>query len=85
MQWLELGLREALMRDGKRMIEELLNNRHLLPDQEPPKPLESRYVNRRLKVETLFGPIELRRSYYHHRKSRHGRFPLEFGLWRVFA
>jgi hypothetical protein len=77
MQWLELGLREALMRDGKRMIEELLNNRHLLPDQEPPKPLESRYVNRRLKVETLFGPIELRRSYYHHRKSRHGRFPLD--------
>jgi hypothetical protein len=80
MQWFEVGLRDALLRDGRRMIQALLNDRQLLPDQAPAKPLETRYVNRVLQVETLFGRIQLRRSYYHHRKSGHGRFPLDEAL-----
>jgi hypothetical protein len=80
MQWLETGLRDALLRDGRNLIEALFNDRQLLPDHTPAKPLETRHGNRILQAETLFGCVQLRRSYYHHRKSRHGRFPLDEAL-----
>jgi hypothetical protein len=75
MQWFEVGLRDALLRDGRRMIEALLNDRQLLPDHPSAKPLETRHANRLLEVQTFFGRIKLRRSYYHHRKNGHGHFP----------
>ena len=62
------------------MVEQMLNDRTLLPDDEPPKPFETRYKDRKHRVQTLFGPIVLRRSYYHHRKSGTGRSPLDEAL-----
>lgn len=76
-QWLELGLRDALLRDGQRMLQALLNDRLLLPDDEPARALEVRYTQRAHRVQTLFGPISLKRSYYHHKRNGHGRCPLD--------
>jgi hypothetical protein len=68
------------MRDGQRLLQDLLNDRTLLPDDEPARPLEVRYARRKHKVHTLFGPIVLKRSYYHHQRNGHGRCPLDENL-----
>lgn len=59
------------------MLQALLNDRTLVPDDEPARALETRYRQRPIRVQTLFGPITLKRSYYHHKRSRHGRCPLD--------
>lgn len=74
-EWLEQGLRDALLRDGQRIISALYNDRSLLPDEEKPLPFEVIHRNRR--IHTLFGRIELRRNYHHHVKSGTGRCPLD--------
>lgn len=80
MQWFEPGLRAACMEDARRMVEALLNDRALLPDDAPARPLETRHDNRPHRVQTLFGPVRLRRSYYHHVPSHTGRCPLDEAL-----
>lgn len=77
---MERELKAALLRDGQRMIEALLNNRDLVPDDEPARPHETRHRHRVHHVQTLFGPIKLKRSYYHHRCAKHGRCPLDEAL-----
>ena len=79
-EWIETGLREALLRDGQRIIAELYNDRELLPDSEPPAAFESIHRNRIRTIHSLFGPLELRRNYLHHAKSGGGRFPLDEAL-----
>jgi hypothetical protein len=76
-EWIEVGLREALMRDGNAIIADLYNDRELLPDDAAPAPLESVHHNRERNVHTLFGRITLHRRYLHHARSGHGRFPLD--------
>ena len=78
--WLETGLRDALFRDARLIVEELLNDRALVWDQEPPAPLETLYRDRARQVQTLFGPIELRRRYYYHTLAHTGRYPLDEAL-----
>ena len=74
---MEQGLRDALLRDGNRLIAVIYNDRTLLPDDEEPLPFETVHRNRSRSVETLFGTIELRRHYHHHVKSGTGRCPLD--------
>lgn len=62
------------------MVEELLNDRSLIADEQPPRPRENLYRDRRRGVQTLFGAIELSRRYYHHSASRTGRCPLDEAL-----
>ena len=62
------------------MVEELFNDRHLIPDDTPPLPGETVHQDRRIKVETLFGTIELKRRYLHHANSHSGRAPLDLTL-----
>lgn len=69
-----------MLSDARRMVEQMLNDRALLPDDAPPKPFETRYKDRKHRVQTLFGPIVLSRSYYHHSKSSSGRCPLDEAL-----
>lgn len=76
-EWIEQGLRDALLRDGKRIIAALYNDRALLPDDEEPLPFEVIHRNRSRNIHTLFGRIELRRNYHHHVKSGTGRCPLD--------
>jgi len=86
-EWIEQGLRDALMRDGKRIIAALYNDRALLPDDEIALPFETIHRKRTRRVHTLFGRIELRRNYHHHFKSGTGRCPLDdlLGLEGAFS
>lgn len=76
-EWIEQGLRDALLLDGRRLVAALYNDRTVLPDEEEPRPFETIHRNRPRRVDTLFGPIELRRNYHHHTKSGTGRCPMD--------
>ncbi len=62
------------------MVEELLNDRQLVPDDAVPLPGETVHRNRAIPVHTLFGTITLKRRYFHHAKSHSGRAPLDLAL-----
>ena len=62
------------------MIETLLNDRELVPDNETPRPLETLHRNRPRGVQTLFGPIKIKRCYFRHREAKNGRAPLDEAL-----
>ena len=49
----------------------------MLPDDEQPRPFETRYRNRTRRIHTLFGKIQLQRNYHYHTKTHHGRCPLD--------
>jgi hypothetical protein len=78
-QWLELGLREALQRDGRRALEELFNDSNWRVKEDQTRPGEKCYAARPLTVDTLFGPLCLRRNYYTGGQGR-GRAPLDEAL-----
>jgi hypothetical protein len=86
-QWLEEELRAVLHRDACHLLQRLLGDPELFPDEEPARALEKRYPQRPRRVQTLFGPVELRRSYYHHHPSHTGRCPLDekLGLVESFS
>lgn len=65
------------MRDGRRLVEQLYNDRELLPDTDEAKPLEIRYLNRPIKVVTIFGEVCLKRNYHYHTKAKSGYAPLD--------
>ena len=64
-------------RDACRMVENLLNDRDLIPDNAPRQDLETVYRSRTRSVQTLFGPIHLTRNYHYHTKAKSGRFPID--------
>jgi len=78
--WLETGLRDALFRDARKMIEDLLNDRSLISDQQTARPHETVHARRPLQVQTLFGPITLTRNYHYHAKAKTGYAPLDHTL-----
>ena len=59
------------------MIQALLNDRQLIPEDEPARLHETALRNRKVRVQTLFGPIQLKRTYYYHARAEHGRCPLD--------
>lgn len=73
-------MRDALFRDARALIEELFNDRRLVPDVAAARPLETIYEDRPCQVQTLFGVITLRRRYYYHTKAHTGRCPLDHAL-----
>ena len=66
--------------DARRIIENLLNDRSLVADNESARSLEIIYHARPRQVDTLFGVVELRRNYYYHVKAHTGRYPLDEAL-----
>ena len=78
-QWLELGLREALQRDGRQALEELFNDPSWRVEEDRTRPGEKCYAARSTTVDTLFGPLCLRRNYYTDGQGR-GRAPLDEAL-----
>ena len=78
-QWLELGLREALQRDGRRALEDLLNDAHWRVEGDHVRPEEKCYAARPNEVGSLFGEVVLRRNYYTDGKGG-GRAPLDEAL-----
>ena len=73
-------MRDALLRDGNRLVAALYNDRSIFPDDEPRRQLETCYEQRGRSVQTLFGEVLLKRRYYHHRPSGTGRYPLDEAL-----
>lgn len=83
MEAVELGLREALFKDARALLQALYRQPDLnLPDHAS-RPGEKCHRDRPKTVQTLFGPIELRRAYFYHRASHTGRAPLDQALGLV--
>lgn len=78
-QWLELGIREAILRDGRRALEDLLNDANWRVEQDQARPGEKCYRARPNEVGSLFGEVILHRNYYTDGKGG-GRAPLDEAL-----
>lgn len=80
LDWVETGLREALLKDGRRCLESLLNDPTLPVPQDASRPGEKCTTGVARQIETLFGPVNLQRAYYHAAAAGHGRYPLDQAL-----
>lgn len=72
METLENGLRAALLKDGCRILEALLNQRGALGTY---RPVGQLHENRTRQVQSLLGGFELRRGYY--QTDENGYFPMD--------
>jgi hypothetical protein len=79
-EWLELGLRAAMMADATEILEMLLNSASLRVRGDAKRPGEKCAGRHRKEVQTLFGTIALERNYYYDAASHAGRFPLDEAL-----
>ena len=78
--WVETGLREALLKDGRRLLEHLLNDSALPIPDDTSRPGEKCTAAVSREVETLFGKLTLRRNYYYAPQTGTGRYPLDSAL-----
>jgi hypothetical protein len=74
-----LGIREALRQDGRRALEDLLNDAHWRVEGDEVRPCEKCYAARPNEVSSLFGEVVLRRNYYTDGQGG-GRAPLDEAL-----
>lgn len=79
----ELGLREALFKDGRRLLEELYARAGLAIPDNASGPGEKCHPNRQLQMRSLFGPVTLRRNYFYNPATGTGRFALDEALGLV--
>ena len=77
---LEEKLRQALQQDARRCLEELLNDPSVHVPGDQTQPGESCHAQRVNAVDSLFGPLSLRRNYYSRRDGTGGRVPLDESL-----
>ena len=77
---LEEKLRQALQRDARRCLEELLNDPAVHVPGDQTQPGESCHAQRVNTVDSLFGPLTLKRNYYSRRDGTGGRIPLDESL-----
>jgi hypothetical protein len=80
MEWLEFGLREAMQKDARSLVEGLLNDPALRVANDQARAGEKCYPHRSKVIETLFGAVELQRRYYYGASASEGRFPLDDAL-----
>ncbi len=78
-QWLELGIRQALLQDGRQALEDLLNDPHWRVEADHAGPGEKGYTARPNQVDSLFGEVTLRRNYYTDGEGG-GRAPMDEAL-----
>ena len=76
---MELGIRQALVRDGRGALEELLNDANWRVEADQARPGEKCYAGRSNQVDSLFGPVVSRRNYYTDGQGG-GRAPLDEAL-----
>jgi len=78
-----LGLRNALLKDGRALLEKLVQSvAQTVPDAQAQKG-EKCHANRPRGVETIFGSIDLKRDYLYSPKDKQGRCPLDDALGLV--
>ena len=80
---IELGLREALLKDGRRLLEQLYAQAELSVPDNASLPGEKSHPNRKLPMHSIFGVVELRRHYFYSPATGMGRFPLDEALGLV--
>jgi len=83
----ELGLREALFKDGRALLEELYNQPGLRVPGDASRPGEKCHPDRAKDIQTLFGTITVRRPYFYDPARQTGRFPFDqaLGLIQSFS
>jgi hypothetical protein len=80
---IELGLREALLKDGRRLLEHLYAQAELFVPENASRPGEKCHPQRKLRMHSIFGIVELRRDYFYALAEGTGRFPLDEALGLV--
>lgn len=85
---MEEGLRAALLQDGCRLLERLLEDPDLPIAGKDPRPGEKHHPARAREIQTALGPVVLQRSYFYRPASGEesggqGRFPLDEALGLV--
>ena len=80
---IELGLREALLKDGRRLLEGLFESGALNIPENASRPGEKCHSNRALKAKSIFGVLNLRRNYFYNEATGQGRAPLDQALGLV--
>lgn len=76
----ELGLRQALLQDGRALLEQLVQSVADEFGQDQAHPGEKCHAERPRGVETIFGGIELKRDYLYSPKDKQGRCPVDQAL-----
>ena len=79
----ELGLREALFKDARRVLEQLYSQPGLQVPDNTSRPGEKCHPERVKDIHTLFGPIQISRNYFYHPATQTGRSPLDQALGLV--
>lgn len=80
---IELGLREALLKDGRRLLEQLYAQSELSVPDQARRPGEKCHPKRTLPMRSIFGIVELCRPYFYSPAQGTGRFPLDEALGLV--
>lgn len=77
LDWVETGLREALLKDGRRWLESLLNDPSLPLPEDASRAGEKSTPAVPRQIGTVLGEITLHRNYYHCAQTHQGRYPLD--------
>jgi hypothetical protein len=85
MEAVELGLREALFKDGGKLLEKLYSQPGLSVPGNASQPGEKCHAQRAKEIHTLFGPIAVSRNYFYQPDTHTGRFPLDQALGLVHS
>jgi hypothetical protein len=85
MEAVELGLREALFKDGRRLLEQLYNSADLRVPDNASRPGEKCHPDRAKDIQTLFGSIQVGRNYFYQPETHAGRCPLDQALGLIHS
>lgn len=80
MEAAELGLRAALLKDGRALLEKLVQSVADSLSQAQTQKGEKCHADRSRTVDTIFGAIDLERDYLYSPKDQRGRCPLDEAL-----
>ncbi len=80
-----MGLREALFKDGRALLEQLYNQSDWSVPDNASRPGEKCHPDRAKDIQTLFGPITVRRDYFYAPATQTGRCPLDQALGLVHS
>ena len=81
----ELGLRRALLKDGRTLLEELLQDANQSLGGPVSRPGEKSHPGRVKQAQTVFGSVQLRRRYFYDPARHCGRAPLDQALGLIHS